>query len=591
MHSFYRVATGSPRLLGADKDGVVRTETHPQRPVFLLRLPARPTLGFMFTPSAVDGDSRLTIEGVAIKAAIQPWRVRETDGGVVLHDPAYGNVLTAADDGNVKLRTLGDAPELATLQLSAVPAFEITPAMGQVLQALEAVLPTHLNGPDILDVIASRLTPETAEPMQAMLRLTPRDQVDWLGATLIGLPSHLARFAAAFPGDIWASHALPDLRQWLQTRQGAMELQLPPEWDFLAKAGLAGYPTSAGHLLNIAARASVPPRRAVCIVATARNEGLYLLEWVAYHRLIGADALFVYSNDNSDGSDDLLRALAQAGEITWIENCLNIGNGAQPKAYGHAFGVLPGVLDYRWSLVIDLDEFFAFDASRFRSLIDYIDWQETQRVDAVSLNWLVYGSNGEAAWSDAPMVERFTKRLPWIDPHIKSLSRSNLCMQSHPHHATFPALTPIVTRDSEGGHYQYKDGFSFAAAPSSDKAWVSHYFLKSAEEFVWKFSRNRGDHALVRELDPALIDTGFASMFIQQHQSPTMIEDRRTTLCAPDLGSEIARLRRLPAVQAAEATIVDGYARHIGGLVDKLRRAASLAEPGSPFPPFARLCR
>ena len=219
-------------------------------------------------------------------------------------------------------------------------------------------------------------------------------------------------------------------------------MQLPPEWDFLAEAGLNGRTITAAHTLSAAARASVPPRRPVCVVATARNEGLYLLEWIAYHHLVGAEALFIYSNDNSDGSDDLLRALALSGEITWIENHLDVGRGAQPKAYGHAFSVLPGVLDYRWSLVIDLDEFFSFDVGRFRSLPDYIAWQETQRVDAISLNWLVYGSGGASAWSNGPMVERFTKRLPWIDPHIKSLSRTNFQSFAFSRTLTMPYFRP-----------------------------------------------------------------------------------------------------------------------------------------------------
>ena len=301
--------------------------------------------------------------------------------------------------------------------------------------------------------------------------------------------------------------------------------------------------------------------------------------------------MFVYSNDNSDGSDDLLRALAQAGEITWIENKLEIGRGAQPKAYGHAFSVLPGVLDYRWSLVIDLDEFFGFDTARFRSLPDYIDWQETQPVDAVALNWLVFGSSARASWSDEPLVERFTKRLPWIDAHIKSLSRTNRLIQSHPHHAVFNPHDTVLTRDSEGAPYRSKDGFSFAADPRSDKAWISHYFLKSAEEFIWKFSRNRGDHALVRELDPTLIERNFASMFLAQHQSPTMVDDHRTVACAPGLRPRIEALRNLPGVRAAESQIVAWYSEQIGHLVGTLRSSPALQAADSPFPQLARFCR
>lgn len=426
--------------------------------------------------------------------------------------------------------------------------------------------------------------------MQAVIRLLPRDQLEWLAGTLLGLPDHLARYAAAFPGDIWASHAMPALHRWLMTRARATQLRIAPAWDFLADKGLDGRVTSLGHALSAKARAGVPPRQTVCVITTARNEGLYLLEWVAYHRVIGAGALFVYSNDNSDGSDDMLRALAAAGEITWIENSLHVGAGAQPKAYGHAFGLLPQVLDFRWSLVIDLDEFFAFDTHQFRSLPDYIAWQETQPVDAIALNWLVFGSAGAVGWTDAPLTERFTKRLPWIDSHIKSISRTNLCVHSHPHHASFDWLRPVVTRNSDGGVHRTKDGASFSAEPRTERAWIAHYFMKSAQEFVWKFSRNRGDHALVRQMDPDLIDAGFTGMFVEQHSSPTMVDDGRIIACAPRLRQEMDRLHALPGVADAQRRILDSYRSGIEALVEQMRASNKFQVPGSAYAALLQLC-
>ena len=37
-----------------------------------------------------------------------------------------------------------------------------------------------------------------------------------------------------------------------------------------------------------------------------RDEGLVILEWVAHYRALGFDTIVVYTNDNTDGSDDLL---------------------------------------------------------------------------------------------------------------------------------------------------------------------------------------------------------------------------------------------------------------------------------------------
>ncbi len=49
----------------------------------------------------------------------------------------------------------------------------------------------------------------------------------------------------------------------------------------------------------------------VAIVTTMKNEGPFILEWIAYHRAIGVQDFLVYTNDCTDGTDDLLRLLAK----------------------------------------------------------------------------------------------------------------------------------------------------------------------------------------------------------------------------------------------------------------------------------------
>ena len=64
---------------------------------------------------------------------------------------------------------------------------------------------------------------------------------------------------------------------------------------------------------------ALPAIEDVAIVTSVRNEGLSILEWLAYHRSIGFKSFFIYTNDNTDRSDDLLRILAK-GLVTLIEN-------------------------------------------------------------------------------------------------------------------------------------------------------------------------------------------------------------------------------------------------------------------------------
>ena len=45
------------------------------------------------------------------------------------------------------------------------------------------------------------------------------------------------------------------------------------------------------------------------IVTTMKNEGPFLLEWIAYHRAIGVSDFLVYTNDCTDGTDRMLKLL------------------------------------------------------------------------------------------------------------------------------------------------------------------------------------------------------------------------------------------------------------------------------------------
>ena len=52
------------------------------------------------------------------------------------------------------------------------------------------------------------------------------------------------------------------------------------------------------------------------IVTTQKNEGAFLLEWLAHHKSIGFDDILVLSNDCSDGNDTMLDRLQDMGELT-----------------------------------------------------------------------------------------------------------------------------------------------------------------------------------------------------------------------------------------------------------------------------------
>lgn len=137
--------------------------------------------------------------------------------------------------------------------------------------------------------------------------------------------------------------------------------RLGPDYDFIAASGA---PSSWGlwQWLGVLAMRQIAPRNAVAAMVSARNEGINLLEWVAHCQAIGVERIFVYTNANDDGSDELLTALAEHGIITLVIQDCGPGIWAQCRAQQHALLMLPEMHDYRWVLFVDADEYLVPDA-------------------------------------------------------------------------------------------------------------------------------------------------------------------------------------------------------------------------------------
>ena len=94
--------------------------------------------------------------------------------------------------------------------------------------------------------------------------------------------------------------------------------------------------------------------KSVAIVAIARNEGLYINNWIEYHRRIGISHFYIYDN-SFDGETHLDNSISSSNmEVTTIIPYYN-RKSAQRKAYNEAYLEYGGIHDYM--LFIDIDEF------------------------------------------------------------------------------------------------------------------------------------------------------------------------------------------------------------------------------------------
>lgn len=219
------------------------------------------------------------------------------------------------------------------------------------------------------------------------------------------------------------------------------------------------------------------------LCAIAKDEGPYLLEWIAYHQLIGFDRIVVFSNDCSDGSDQMLETLARQGAIEhWYWPSLE-GVSPQLSAYAHA--VRNCVT--RWICFIDIDEFLVL--KQCKTVREFLsDFDHT--VSAVALNWRLFGSSGRQAAGDGLVIERFTRAAHYPyhgNRHCKTIARAEDVAEAHIHRC-------FLRR----GRYVGPTGdditierMGFTSAIEHEAAQINHYVVKSYEEF--KDKQRRGN--------------------------------------------------------------------------------------------------
>ncbi|MFN0115927.1 MAG: FkbM family methyltransferase [Paracoccaceae bacterium] len=96
----------------------------------------------------------------------------------------------------------------------------------------------------------------------------------------------------------------------------------------------------------------------VTIVTCMKDEGPFILEWLAWHRAAGVTDFVVFTNDCTDGTDRLLDRLADMGEVTHLPNP-GLASGEthfQPLALNYSHH-LRTVRDADFVISMDVDEF------------------------------------------------------------------------------------------------------------------------------------------------------------------------------------------------------------------------------------------
>lgn len=134
----------------------------------------------------------------------------------------------------------------------------------------------------------------------------------------------------------------------------------------------------------------------VLIATCMKNEGPFILEWLAWHRALGVTDFLIFTNDCTDGSDKLLDRLDDMGLVRHLPNpALGMEKGYfQPQALSYLhYSRQMREVDYVISM--DVDEFINIHVGDGR-LTDLFD--AAGEFDVLSMSELNHGSNNKLTY-------------------------------------------------------------------------------------------------------------------------------------------------------------------------------------------------
>ncbi|NKX43561.1 glycosyltransferase family 2 protein [Roseibacterium sp. KMU-115] len=240
-----------------------------------------------------------------------------------------------------------------------------------------------------------------------------------------------------------------------------------------------------------------------------KDEAPFLLEWFAHHLAVGFTDILVYTNDCSDGTDDMLIRLEELGLGYHRRNVIPEGIKPQPSALAHAQAEpLVGAAD--WVLVFDADEFLCINHPS-GNLEGMLDDTVARGANGVVITWRIFGSGGVIDWSRAPVTEQYTRAAPplwnkgWgvktlfkFDPDHWKLGIHRPSIKNKWLETGFPDEVQWLNGSGQPmeDYFKFRGWRSIRRTVGYDWAQMNHYAVKSIDSYaVRKFRGNVNNKA------------------------------------------------------------------------------------------------
>ncbi|QEW21290.1 hypothetical protein LA6_003498 [Marinibacterium anthonyi] len=241
-------------------------------------------------------------------------------------------------------------------------------------------------------------------------------------------------------------------------------------------------------------------------ILTVRNEGAFLLDWLAHHKAVGFTDFLVFSNDCQDGTDVMLDRLAAMGEVDHIRNDGPYDKGGIQFTALKRADKLKAVKRADWILPLDVDEFVNIHVGD-RTLPALLG--ALPDATAITLTWRLFGNGGVVEYEDRPVTQVFTRAAPvvmywpWRSAMFKTLYRNDGTYRKvgvhRPRNPDADRVHDARWFDGEGraldDQFRTRRIFSNYGRPNYGLVQLNHYPLGAMQSYVLKADRGRAVHS------------------------------------------------------------------------------------------------
>ena len=219
------------------------------------------------------------------------------------------------------------------------------------------------------------------------------------------------------------------------------------------------------------------------IIIIAKQENLYIKEFLVHYRKLGVKKIFLYDNNELKGEN--FKNILNEEILTGFVEIINYRGFKSPqiKAYNDCYFNNDKYFD--WIAFYDVDEFLYLE--NYTNINEFLSLKIFENCSSILINWRYYGDNNNVFYEPKPLQNRFTKPFNFLenktyDKYFYAAAKSIVKGRLNITWAHFPHFL----KDSNICRPDGKIVKEPLSPPQYSSAYIKHYTTKSIEEYLIK---------------------------------------------------------------------------------------------------------